>query len=447
MKSTQVTHHTGSDGSVFAKLHDVVETIRTGAGYLASANTWTAANIWTALSTFTLAGNTARFVNTTDNASVQVVRLEGDRATMADGDEAYASLMLSNDAGTQTEFGRLTWVATDVNAGTSVDGRIDIAVVTGGSLADELALDGTALFPATNDGLALGKASTGEFADAFFAAGAVLNFANGAALLTHNNTDDLLNLTVASFAVGNVDPYVNAVIGARLGSDGVVSMTASGTSPLLVNRNTDDGALATFAQNGTGEGSITVSGATVSYNAFLGSHWAQLSDNSTPEIPLGTVMDSLDEMCAWVWDKWKTTDEDGKVTHHSRYYTGPLGDGETFIEDGVVHTIKAESNDRLPRVKISDSPASKSVYGTFLAWDRDDDAGDMSVMAVGAGYVRLAAGEIATRGVLVESAGNGCGRVQGDNIVRASTICKVTSATVARTHEDGSFVVPCHFKI
>ena len=49
-----------------------------------AVNTWTAENI------FSKAGNTARFVNTTDGASVQAIRLEGDRATMADGDQAYA---------------------------------------------------------------------------------------------------------------------------------------------------------------------------------------------------------------------------------------------------------------------------------------------------------------------------------------------------------------------
>lgn len=113
------------------------------------------------LLTVSLAGNAARFLNTTDGASVQAIRIEGDRATMADNDEVYASFMLSNDGGTQTEFARLTTVATDVNAGTSVDGRIDFAVVTAGSLADEMQLDGAALSPSADGGLALGTTSLG----------------------------------------------------------------------------------------------------------------------------------------------------------------------------------------------------------------------------------------------------------------------------------------------
>ena len=97
------------------------------------------------LLTVSLAGNTALLTNTTDNASVQTAILQGDRATMADNDEAYLTLQLSNDAGTQTEFARLTWVATDVNAATSVDGRLDFGVVTAGTFADELQIDGAAL--------------------------------------------------------------------------------------------------------------------------------------------------------------------------------------------------------------------------------------------------------------------------------------------------------------
>jgi len=53
--------------------------------------------------------------NTTDAASNQVATFGGgNRATPTDGDEAYFSFVLDNDAGTQTEFGRLTWVVTDV---------------------------------------------------------------------------------------------------------------------------------------------------------------------------------------------------------------------------------------------------------------------------------------------------------------------------------------------
>lgn len=103
----------------------------------------------------------ATITNTADAASSQVMILEGDRATMADGDEAFLSMGLSNDGGTQKEFARLTWVATDVNVGTGEDGRLDFAVMTAGSLADELQLDGAALAPSADGGLTLGTTTLG----------------------------------------------------------------------------------------------------------------------------------------------------------------------------------------------------------------------------------------------------------------------------------------------
>lgn len=52
--------------------------------------------------------------------------------------------------------------------------------------AAELKLDATALFPASGDGLALGKTTNG-FSDAFFAFGAVVNFNNGDMTITHGS--------------------------------------------------------------------------------------------------------------------------------------------------------------------------------------------------------------------------------------------------------------------
>ena len=44
---------------------------------------------------------------------------------------------------------------------------------------------------------------------------------------------------------------------------------------------------------------ISVSGDTVSYNAFTGSHWSRLLDNSKPTILKGTVLETIDAMCDW----------------------------------------------------------------------------------------------------------------------------------------------------
>lgn len=73
------------------------------------------AQTWTTEQTIQVAGNTLNLQNTTDAPSNQVAKLGGgDRATPANNDEAYASLLLDNDLGTQTEFVRLTWKALTV---------------------------------------------------------------------------------------------------------------------------------------------------------------------------------------------------------------------------------------------------------------------------------------------------------------------------------------------
>ena len=148
---------------------------------------------------FTWSGTTLTSTNTTDDASVQIAILQGDRATMADNDEAYVSLRLSDDAGTQKEVARLTWVATDVNAATSVDGRIDFAVMTAGTLAKELQLDGTSLSPTTTDGLSLGTTLL-NFSDLFLDSGAVIDFDGGDVVITH--TANTLTFTGGTIALG-----------------------------------------------------------------------------------------------------------------------------------------------------------------------------------------------------------------------------------------------------
>lgn len=83
-------------------------------------------------------------VRAEDAASVEVAKFEGNRATPTDNDAAYVSLYLSNDAGEQTEFGRITWTATDVSDGTE-DGQIKFSAMSGGSLTDLLTLPLTGL--------------------------------------------------------------------------------------------------------------------------------------------------------------------------------------------------------------------------------------------------------------------------------------------------------------
>jgi len=130
------------------------------------------------------AGNVLTLTNSTDGVSSQVAILQGDRATMADNDEAYLTLRLSNDGGTQTEFARITWVAIDVNVATSEDGRLDFAVRTTGVLANELQLDGLALSPSSDGGIALGTTSLG-YNGLHLNTGTAINWENSDVTITH----------------------------------------------------------------------------------------------------------------------------------------------------------------------------------------------------------------------------------------------------------------------
>lgn len=157
-----------------------------------------------------------------------------------------------------------------------------------------------------------------------------------------------------------------------------------------------------FFNNANGvEGSISIASGVVSYNSFMGSHWSQLQDNSKPEILKGTILEAIDEFCTW--------------------------------ED--------ETNDRLAKIKISDTIESKNVYGVFIDWDNTDNFNDMYVAALGAGYIRVNQNEVVSMGDLLQSNGDGTAKVQSDDIMRSSTIGKVVSTQKIETYADGSYLI------
>jgi hypothetical protein len=273
----------------------------------------------------------------------------------------------------------------------------------------------------------------------------------------------------------NTTPSFSAVAGAAIGTTvGRADFAVDGSHALNVGRNIDDGSLVIFYQAGTQEGSISVSGNTVSYNAFSGSHWSQLQQGRgyNPDIPRGTVLSTIGEMCEWksvVWDeviehpavpavetKEAVLDEEGNIVEpaveavegkdawtetipHRETYLGQLPIGATFDEDGVTKTVIDDGNERLPKVKISDVVGDKAVYGVFQTWD---EVQDMLVTSLGAFVVRIAAGVTVQIGDLLESNGDGCAKVQDDDVIRSRTIGKVTSTTATATYADGSYCVP-----
>ena len=206
------------------------------------------------------------------------------------------------------------------------------------------------------------------------------------------------------FMIGSTDlPNRDTTQGVYLGG-GVVQGVRTSNATGDFGRLSTSGDIVVFRLSGVTQGSISGSGSTISYNAFAGSHWSQLQDGSKPEILRGTVMESINELCEW-------PDE--------------------------------PNTERLCRVKISDTEGSKKVYGVFMDWDNDwTSTNDMLVTALGAFVCRVNGSVTVEEGDLLESNGDGTARVQADDIIRSSTIGKVTSTTKTHEYDDDSYCVP-----
>ena len=203
------------------------------------------------------------------------------------------------------------------------------------------------------------------------------------------------------------EPSVNSTTQFNcLGPEGYVIAARNSDPALYVGRNTDDGDLVEFRQAGTQEGSISVSGTTVSYNGAHLSRWSQLPGGvERTEILRGSVLSNIDEMCEW---------------------------GE-------------EENEQLNRMQVSNIEGDRNVAGVFQAWDDDDDTytNDFYCAMTGDFIIRIAQGVMVERGDLLMSAGDGTAKPQEDDIIRSKTIAKVTSTNVSCTYDDGSYCVPC----
>jgi hypothetical protein len=184
---------------------------------------------------------------------------------------------------------------------------------------------------------------------------------------------------------------------------------SSASTPGFFNR-TADGALVSFQSAGSGEGSISVSGTTVSYNGGHLSRWAQTLTAKDTSLVKGTVLSNLDEMNVY-------TDAEGNPV----------------------------DNEQLNKVKVSDVEGDANVAGVFVNWDYDEahNVDEINMAMTGDMIIRIAQGVTVARGDLLMSAGDGTAKPQGDDIVRSKTIAKVTSTHVTCTYADGSFCVPC----
>jgi hypothetical protein len=284
------------------------------------------------------------------------------------------------------------------------------------------------------------------------------NDAANALVFNDNDLAERMRIASDGYVIIGRTSTSSSTPGIHFSPDGQIVGVRGSDYIAYFNRQNNDGNLVLFAQADATEGTISVSGATVSYNGFTGSHWSRFIDESKPDVLRGTVMESLDQMTDWYHAEFETSytekDADGndviKTTIEKKPYALKAneqeGDVITYNFEGTDYqaTIVKEKDVKHVMSKISDTVEAKNVYGVFHAWDNDDLINnDFYVASVGSYVVRIKAGQTVSKGDLLQSNGDGTAKVQADDIIRASTFAKVLSNTVIETYEDGSFIVPC----
>jgi hypothetical protein len=201
-----------------------------------------------------------------------------------------------------------------------------------------------------------------------------------------------------------------STVGIEANGTGLFRATRDGGECIEINRLTNDGDLVIFRQAGNTEGTISVSGTTVSYNGGHLSRWAQTIGPKDDTLVKGTVLSNLNDMNVYV-------DADGNPV----------------------------DNEQLNKVKVSDVEGDAKVAGVFVNWTYDDqhNVDEINMAMTGDMVIRIGAGVTVQCGDLLMSAGDGTAKPQGDDIVRSKTIAKVTSTHISYTYADGSYAVPC----
>jgi hypothetical protein len=350
---------------------------------------------------------------------------------------------------------------------TSPEVRLDVGGTTTGGLgglSNPVAYFGFGQSSNLFSGVVLGAGPNGN---APFVAAAQRNDGNGLPLLFFTDGSEKMRVHAGGqLTVGSTDttPWNNTsgaatVLNATNVRAGLMAAAAQDGDILAINRMGSDGNLVLFYAQGTSEGSISVSGSTVSYNGGHLSRWSQLlgisqtDKTERPEILRGSVMSNLDELCSWktVAFDITVTDENGDETTVGKLlqYAGTADVGDTieyeYQGNTYTATVGIEDNEQLNKMQVSSVEGDVNVAGVFQAWDDDDDTvvNDFYCAMTGDFVIRIAQGTTVTRGDLLMSAGDGTAKPQDDDIVRSKTIAKVTSTTISNTYPDGSYCVPC----
>ena len=264
------------------------------------------------------------------------------------------------------------------------DGKVSIGTTLGAELLNVAAgSGGTAAVEFAGNGNTLGTTSLfvgqGGGGDAF-----VYQRANLPLIFATNNTERMRIDSAGVVMIGKTAKNNLGTVGYELFPNGGLQQTRDGGFVQALNRLSDDGNIVEFYQATNLEGSISVSGSTVSYNGFSGTHD---SSGIPTDTEIGTVVSTIDEL--------------------DTYDSG---------------TKKGETRKDHAKIKISDTVGDARVYGVLYGYSETDNKPVVGSVGIAAVKVTGAC----AGGDLLESNGDGTAKVQSDDIIRSKTIGKVT---------------------
>ena len=321
----------------------------------------------TGAATITTTGNEDSLtLASTDADSNSGPHLVLDRQSSSPADSDFLGQVVfrgKNDAGETIDYATMRGFISDASDGTE-DTDIDIISLTAGSSRNRFQIAATET---------------------------VLN-QNGVDIDFRVESDNNTHALFVNAGDGNVQFFTTdgnpgnntSGVGSLVNNEGKFINAVNQSECAVFNRMGNDGTILDLRQAGTTEGTISVSGSTVSYNGFSGQHE---SSGIATNTPIGTVVSTIDEL--------------------DTYPTGTNKAGQTRADHA--------------KVEVSDTVGDSAVYGVVSRFDDNDK---VFVASVGIGSVRVTGA--CARGDLLESNGDGTAKVQSDDIVRGKTLGKVT---------------------